>query len=84
MRGISADSKDKSGALMSWDTPLAGLVAPIAERRKPLTRHWARIRSESGRPRALSPHVNPGRGIDVNRDATFAVAKAQLPRVEDV
>ena len=47
-------------------------------------RHWDRVRPEKGRAHALSPHVNPGWEIDINRDATFAEAQAQLPRMEAV
>ena len=81
--GLSLNNKDKSGALMNWDTPLLGLSEAGPEWYTPLMKHWGKIKSEKVDLRALSPHVDSERNVDLGRIANNGVVQAQLSKIEE-
>ena len=75
--GPSVNIKEKSGQLMTWATPLAGL-RPKSRRYEHLIKFWTRVKPKEGKFAALFPHIIPEWEIDYGRSASTGVAQPKL------
>ena len=82
--GIGANTKDKSGDIMSWATSLSGLSGseslyrPILDFRETLN---SNTKHNCSQFKALLPHVPPWWEIDYRRGASFGLSQWGLRKL---
>ena len=81
--GSGVNSKDKSGDLMSWATPITGLLGSAAWA-KPILDFWERLnfnKVEQGALKSLFPHVDNDWEVNYKRGASFGLVQNKLIKI---
>ena len=81
--GSGVNAKDKSGELMSWATPMTGLLGN-ANWARPILDFWDRLnfnKVKAGSFKSLFPHVDNVWKINFRRNASFALVQNKLTKL---